>query len=432
MISVGLQIVSMTLCFVGLLQILVGTKWWGTPKRFYQIFFVLLFVYSALIITELLLDGMDGVAIRYTLEIAGIIRGIVAYALIYTLIRQLIFRIDPEKKHMALRYIAHGLLVLQILVFFVLKATHFCYYIDDSNIIHYTDWYNITFVMWVLSLIYIFFLLFKYKNRILPGSWLVFVILSSIAGVAIIFQVFFNEIQFVALSISISVVIFNLYIINERSALAFKVERELDKLKVEMMLSQIQPHFLYNSLTTIKQLCRSNPKEAENAVAEFSVYLRGNMDSLSSEAPIAFIKELEHTRAYLTLEKYRFIDELNIKEQIECTSFALPALTLQPIVENAVCHGIRETENGTGTVTIASREYPDRYEITVSDDGAGFDVSSLEQQDARHLGIRNVRYRLEQLCKGTLTLQSTVGQGTTVIISLPKPMCSLISQEREG
>ncbi len=420
MISVGLQIVSMTLCFVGLLQILVGTKWWNAPKRFYRFFFTELFLYSAIIIIEELLNGIDGAVIRFTLEIAGTIRVIIAFFVIYTFICQLIYCIDPEKKLMTLRYIARGLLALQILVFFVLKATNLCYYIDDSNIIHYTVWYNILFVMWALSLVYAFFLLIKYKNSILPGSWSVYFILSIIAVISIVFQLFFNEIYFVTLAISVSVVITNLYIINERSALAYQTERKLDKLKVEMMLSQIQLHFLYNSLTTIKMLCRSNPPEAETAVTQFAVYLRGNMDSLASETPIAFRDELEHTRAYLSLEKFRFLDELNIVEQIECDSFFIPALTLQPIVENAVRHGIRETENGTGTVTIASREYPDRYEITVSDDGVGFDVSSLERQDARHLGIRNVRYRLEQLCKGTLSIQSAIGQGTTATITLPK------------
>ena len=108
--------------------------------------------------------------------------------------------------------------------------------------------------------------------------------------------------------------------------------------RLQIMISQIQPHFLYNALTAILELCHSNPPQAEIATRNFSNYLRGNMRSIKSKGNIAFAEELRHTQGYLELEKLRFEDSLQICYDIQCTSFELPPLSLQPIAENAVKH----------------------------------------------------------------------------------------------
>ena len=159
---------------------------------------------------------------------------------------------------------------------------------------------------------------------------------------------------------------------------------------------------------------------AEKAIVDFSHFLRGNMDSINSREPIQFNKELAHTKAYLSLEKYRFGDDLNIIYDIKATGFLLPPLTLQPIVENAVRHGIRETQDGKGTVTIMTREYDDRNEIMVIDDGKGFVPQEYPDSDKPHIGIENVRYRLKNMSNRTLTIDSVMGQGTVAVISVPK------------
>ncbi|MGN1134624.1 MAG: sensor histidine kinase, partial [Oscillospiraceae bacterium] len=206
----------------------------------------------------------------------------------------------------------------------------------------------------------------------------------------------------------------------------FKAARETEQLKAELaenriaiMLSQIQPHFLYNSLNTIYGLCEKDPSAAKKAVNDFSDYLRGNMDSLSRNCPVPFETELKHLRAYLSLEKMRFKNKLEIVWDIEANGLMLPALTVQPLVENAVKHGICKAENG-GRVTISSREFDDRYEIEVSDNGVGFDVNVTPNDGKSHLGIENVRNRLWKMCGATLELSSEVGKGTSAVIILPK------------
>jgi len=191
--------------------------------------------------------------------------------------------------------------------------------------------------------------------------------------------------------------------------------------RVQIMLTQIRPHFLYNALTVIQDLCRTNPEQAENATIQFARYLRGNMDALQTDAPISFTEELKHTKEYLSLEQMRFEDKLTVRYDIACESFFLPTLTLEPIVENAVRHGVRGNSDGRGEVAIATREYPDRYEITVTDNGPGFDPAKQPQDQGRsHIGLQNVRDRLAQMRGGSLNIASAPGQGTCVTITIPK------------
>ena len=191
--------------------------------------------------------------------------------------------------------------------------------------------------------------------------------------------------------------------------------------RIQIMMTQIQPHFLYNSLTVIQELCRSDPAQAEAATVQFANYLRGNMDALQTNIPIPFGQELEHTREYLALEQMRFEDKLTVRYDIQCEAFALPILTLQPIVENAVRHGARGNPDGRGEVVISTREHPDRYEIIVTDNGPGFDPKAqAPDQGHSHVGLQNVRQRLSQMCGGALTVESAPGEGTRVTIALPK------------
>lgn len=200
-----------------------------------------------------------------------------------------------------------------------------------------------------------------------------------------------------------------------------RMERELMDNKVAMMLSQIQPHFLFNSISCIRELCLSNPGKAHTALAQFSHFLRGNMDSLSSNSPIPFARELSHVKNYLALEQLRFEERLAVIYQLEVTDFSLPALAIQPIVENAVRYGISPKEGG-GTIVISTREQEGCIVITVSDDGVGFDrrQAGKKTENRSHIGISNVRERLVGQCGGTMEVESVLGEGTVVSMWIPK------------
>lgn len=197
------------------------------------------------------------------------------------------------------------------------------------------------------------------------------------------------------------------------------LEKELVQNRIAIMLSQIQPHFLFNALTAIKQLCAIDPAKAEEAVGQFAGFLRGNLDSLTHIGAIPFEKELTHTENYLSLEKMRFGKRLSIAYDIDVSDFSLPPLTVQPLVENAVRYGVTKKPSG-GTVTLSTRETEDAVILTISDDGVGFDPSAKKEDGRSHIGIDNVRSRLENQCGGRLTVTTVPGNGTTATIILPK------------
>ncbi len=199
-----------------------------------------------------------------------------------------------------------------------------------------------------------------------------------------------------------------------------KIQKELYEAKVSLMVSQIQPHFLYNSLTSIAMMCTKDPPLAKKATINFADYLRGNMNSLKEKNPVPFARELEHLKKYLMLEQMRFGDMLNIEYDIRTEDFVIPQLSVQPLVENAVKHGVGMKEDG-GTVTIATRETDDSYMVIITDDGVGFDTSAPPKNDGRsHVGMENVKQRLKDMCNADVIIESEIGKGTTSTIIIPK------------
>ena len=198
-----------------------------------------------------------------------------------------------------------------------------------------------------------------------------------------------------------------------------KMKAELENSRITVMLSQIQPHFLYNSLTSVMDLCDRNPKQAKAAIADFADYLRGNLSSLKTENLISFGMELEHIEKYLRLEKLRFEDELEVVYDIQARDFMLPALSVQPLVENAVKHGVGQKIGG-GTVTIHTTETENEYIICVTDDGVGFTEGEYADDGGTHVGIENIKKRLDMMINARLEMESKKGIGTKACIFIPK------------
>lgn len=196
-----------------------------------------------------------------------------------------------------------------------------------------------------------------------------------------------------------------------------KLKEELENSHIALMLSQIQPHFIYNTLGTIGEFCEEEPQKAADLVEKFSLYLRGNFTELDNPMPIRFSKELKHVKHYADIEQIRFPD-MQIEYDIQSDNFLIPALTVQPLVENAIKHGLMGLETG-GTVRISSYETEQCYEVRVEDNGVGFEDSVFED-GKKHIGIKNIRKRIEAMSGGKLMIHSTVGKGTVAIVQIPK------------
>lgn len=195
------------------------------------------------------------------------------------------------------------------------------------------------------------------------------------------------------------------------------MEAELKESRISIMLSQIQPHFIYNTLGTIERMCLKDPQKAFDLVRNFSLYLRGNFSELESVTPIRFEEELKHVEHYVNIEKVRFPD-MNIEYDVTITDFVLPALSVQPLVENAIKHGIMRLETG-GNVIISTYETQTHFCVEVKDDGVGFDTNA-PVEGKKHVGLRNIRGRLNAMVNGELIIESKIGVGTKAVIMIPK------------
>lgn len=192
---------------------------------------------------------------------------------------------------------------------------------------------------------------------------------------------------------------------------------ELTESRISTMMSQIRPHFIYNTLGSIEQLCIIDPPKAGELVHNFAKYLRGNFGELDNPKPILMSQEMEHVRHYISIENVRFPD-MTFSFEMNSDDFHIPALTIQPIVENAIKHGLMKLSKG-GTIRVVSYETQSHYCVSVEDDGVGFDTDVL-LDERKHVGIRNIRGRLKAMVNGTLEIESRVGIGTTVLIKIPK------------
>lgn len=238
---------------------------------------------------------------------------------------------------------------------------------------------------------------------------------------------YLSKFVFVAMFIGMLVVILRIIPSHINAAIKAKeleveqqaLKLELQESKISIMLSQMQPHFIFNTLNTIYHLCEIDPNVARSTISSFSEYLRNNIDTLGQSEMISFEKELSFVKTYLDIEKVRFDDELDIHFDIAVTDFKLPVLAVQPIVENAVKHGTSK-KKGVAQLFISTVEKDDCYEICIRDTGVGFDTETYNDDGHKHIGIGSVRERLNNLCNGTLTIESKLGVGTTAIIKIPK------------
>lgn len=204
------------------------------------------------------------------------------------------------------------------------------------------------------------------------------------------------------------------------SSRAKKLEKELEESRIAIMLSQIQPHFIFNVLGTIRGLCREDPEQAWICLGDFSNYLRANMNALTNEKSISFAMELAHVETYLRLEQMRMGEKLNVVYDIQEKDFFIPPLMLQPLVENAVKHGLFYKADG-GTVTVHSVREKGSIVLSVHDDGIGFEAAAQEADfhQREHHGLDNVRSRVEKMLGGSLRIDSHPERGTTVTLEFP-------------
>lgn len=367
-----------------------------------------------------LFDGVTGPGINIAIRVANACVYSFGYIILAVFADYLVSFIATKTRiSRRIVHVMSGLCVIAILLVIVSQFNHMYYWFDENNVYHRGDWYWLSQVWPIVLMIINLGIMFRYRHSLSRREMLGLLTYELFPIIAMIIQIFVFGLTLLYIGTTVSMFIIYVSILVEQSKRLKEQEQELTESRIAIMLSQIQPHFLYNSLVVIKHLCIADQNEAREAIVDFSDYLRMNLDSLSQKTPIHFSKELEHVKTYLSLQKRRFGDTLQVEYDIQAESFLLPSLTVQPLVENAIRHGITMREDG-GTVTISTREQETCWQITVHDNGIGFDASAPKEDGRSHIGIDNVRNRLHTMSGGDLSIQSELGVGTSASIFIPK------------
>ena len=263
------------------------------------------------------------------------------------------------------------------------------------------------------------FLLTLTNKKLNVREKLAFAIYCLLPLVAIILQNVFKGYAIAYLSIIIAIQILFLFLSVEKNLKLAQQEEKNKDAQIRVMLSQIQPHFIYNSLSAISTLISIDPDKAQRALDDFTEYLRLNLSTLTENHLIPFDDELRHIKTFVSLEELRFPDRVHMEYEMETTDFYVPPLSVQPLVENALKHGILKKIEG-GTVVLKTYETSDYYIVEVSDDGVGFEKEKVDFASNKHFGLQNIAYRIHKMANGELHMDSVPGQGTKAVVKFSK------------
>ena len=199
--------------------------------------------------------------------------------------------------------------------------------------------------------------------------------------------------------------------------------QQLEQARLKNSSSQMQPHFLYNALASIREIVLDDPEYASELIYDFTTHLRACIRSMTNDNLVAFSQELENIKAYVNIEKMRFGKKLSIEYDCPETGFDIIPLSIQPLVENAIRHGVYERGSDGGTVKVSSCRDGNNFVVRVEDNGVGFDfettMNEVKTGKRDSTGLFNLIFRLETLLNAHVEVDSQIGIGTRITVTIP-------------
>ena len=302
-------------------------------------------------------------------------------------------------------------------IFFLLlgiaQCTTFLYFITPDCLYIRGDWHPLL-VAPVIAIMFLNLAAVIQRRDKLPGKYYAAFLLHLLPlTVALLVNLVLYSLVLVLLSMCVSMLSMFVIILYDQIGQYVRQQREIAHQRASIMVLQMRPHFIYNAMMSIYYLCAQDPKKAQQVTLDFTAYLRKNFTAIASEDTVSFTDELEHTRAYLAVEQVQFEDGLFVNFDTPYKEFRVPPLTLQPLVENAVKHGM-DPEAAPLHISIRTQETEAGSVIVVEDDGPGFDPN-----DKPYTALANIRQRLEMMCGGKMTIRPRSGGGTVVNVTIP-------------
>jgi len=216
-----------------------------------------------------------------------------------------------------------------------------------------------------------------------------------------------------------------LILYNEQLVEADRLKDKIMSTEMSFLQAQIKPHFLYNALNAIANVCEKDGKKAGKLIVDLAIYLRGSLEFNNLDKIATIEKELEFVDTYFNIEQARFGEKIRLLKEIEVPlDYQIPVLVLQPLVENAIRHGISKKIGG-GTIYVRMKQIDEGICLEIEDNGVGINSEKLatlliETREGQGVGLINIHHRLLRLYNKGIDISSEVGRGTCVRLVIPE------------
>lgn len=383
-------------------------------KRYFIILFSLLFLCTVICLFAEIFWEDPAMAVQA--RIVYLLEGLFLSTPVITPTIFLLHSCGENRKRSLLFIIVAALLSVHIILTIIAQFTDIFYCVTaDNEFIRGSLWW-----LWPIPLVLIMILnitgTFKRRNKLSKKCLIALLIYLLPMTAAIITHMFISVDLFVIFGMALLAMIMFGLILSDNIEQYTRQQQEIARERTNALMLQIRPHFVYNTLTSIYCMIEDNPAKAKEVTGEFTNYLRNNFTAIAQDTPIPFTKELEHTKAYLAVEQARFEGQIFYEFDTPVINFRVPALTLQPIVENAVKHGL-DPELDPLHIYVKTRQTNSGIEIIIENDGPDFNPTN---DNKPHIALDNIRQRLEIMCNGTLDISPRNGGGTVVAVTIPQ------------
>lgn len=406
----AIVIAGLVLSLFGLLLTISLSKFGIEGCGFFLVFFSLLICYTASMLANILSENL--LLSQSSLFLSSLFSSM----LIPLVSLYLILYVGKKRKKSGTFYTVAILWIVYVALLVITQLTTFIYYYTPDNVYHRGPWYPLLLLPPIFSMIVNLTELYRSRSALTKRERIAFLIYFLLPLVCMVLQAFFYGLLLIVFGTSASVLFMFIFIMIDEAEFTLRQEKENARQKASIYVLQMRPHFIYNTLMSIYYLCKQDANKAQHVILDFSSYMKKNFTAIACEDVVPFLEELEHARAYLAVEKTRYEDKLYVEFDTPVTAFSLPPLTLQPIVENSVKHGVSPGLDPLH-LSVVTQKSDDGIEVIVEDTGPGF---TAPDDNEPHIALENIRKRIKIMCNGTLSIEPREGGGTKVTLFLPK------------
>ncbi len=421
--NLAIAVSGLTVSILGLIltiNIKYMDRW---SKRFFMSMFTILTLYISFDLLSQISLCLLGDSFA-TLSALAVFFESLFSSLLMPILTFYIFHICQEKTPSPVPLLIYGLWIAYVILLVSTQFTGDFYYFTSNNVYQRGPLYPVLLVPPVLLMLTNLLILVKRRRQIPVNKRVVLYSYILIPIACMLIQMVSYGILMIVLGSSLAALIIFIHIVNESASIYIDQRVKIAEQDFKSKALQIRPHFIYNTLSNIYYLCELDPQKAQRVIDDFTNYLKKNFSAMENQGLITFDEELQHTKAYLAVVKARYEELIFADYDTPVTNFKLPPLTLEPLVENAVKHGL-DPDAGPMYIIIKTRRENSYNVITIENTGLDFhyddndNFASSGINDEPHVGIKNVKSRLETSCGGSLRVTKRPDGGTVATIRIP-------------